>query len=194
MRSATPEGFEGHCLRCLLRQEVCLCDRLPRVETAVRFVIVRHIVERLRTSNTGRLAALALPNSEILEYGDLEPLDESRLSGPDTWLLYPVPSAAAAPQASPPKRLIVLDGTWRQSRKMFARLDPLRGMPCLALSPGDPSLVRLRRPPREDGMSTLEAIATAVAHLEGEEKARKLLELHDAHVQAVVTLRGYLPS
>ena len=156
----------------------------------MRFVIVRHIVERLRTSNTGRLAALALPNSEIFEYGDLEPLDESRLAGPRTWLLYPAPSPAG-PDEPPPERLIVLDGTWKQSRKMFARLAPLRGMPCLALPPGDAALLRLRRPPREDGMSTLEAIAAAVARLEGEDKARSLLALHDAHVQAVVTLRGY---
>ena len=191
MRSNPPDGFEGHCLRCLLRREVCLCSRLPTVETAVRFVIVRHVVERLRTSNTARLAALALPNSEILEYGDLEPLDESRLAGADTWLLYPAPSAPTPAPGARPRRLIVLDGTWRQSRKMFARLAPLRGMPCLALAPADPSLLRLRRPPREDGMSTLEAIAEAVRLLEGEGQARQLLALHDAHVQAVVTLRVY---
>lgn len=183
-----PEGFEGHCLRCLMRREVCLCASLPRVETQVRFVIVRHIVERLRPSNTGRLAALALPNSEILEYGALEPLDESLLAGPETWLLYPQPSV---PAQAPPRRVIVLDGTWRQSRKMYARLAPLRSMPTLALEPPDPDLVRLRRPPRPDGMSTLEAIAAAVARLEGEEKARPLLDLQRAHVNATFTLRGY---
>lgn len=190
MRSATPEGLEGHCLRCLLRHEVCLCDRVPRVDTRVRFVIVRHIVERLRTSNTGRLAHLSLPNSEILDYGDLEPLDPARLEGEGTWLLYPSASAPA-PDAPPLRRLIVLDGTWHQSRKMFARIPTLRGMPRLALAPADKGLARLRQPPREDGMSTLEAIAAAVAHLEGADRARPLLDLHDAHVQAVVTLRGY---
>jgi DTW domain-containing protein YfiP len=190
MRPDVPEGFEGHCLRCLLRREVCLCAKMPIVETRVRFVIVQHMVERLRTSNTGRLAALALPNAELLEYGDREPLDESRLAGEGTWLLYPA-SSGAPDLARPPRRLIVLDGTWHQSRKMFARLSVLRGMPCLALAPTHPELLRLRRPPRQDGMSTLEAIAAAVALLEGEEKARQLLALHDAHVQAVVTLRGY---
>lgn len=177
-------------MRCLMRREVCLCPSVPRIETRVRFVIVRHIVERLRTSNTGRLAALALPNSEILEYGDLEPLDESKLAGEDTWLLYPAPSSQP-PVGTLPKRLIVLDATWRQSRKMFSRLAPLRGLPCLAVKPSDRAIVRLRRPSGEDGMSTIEAIAAAVARLEGEDKARQLLDLHDAHVKAVVTLRGY---
>lgn len=154
----------------------------------MRFVIVQHMVERLRTSNTGRLAALALPNAEILEYGGREPFDESRLVAPGSWLLYPSPSAIVAP---PPERVVVLDGTWRQSRKMFARLAPLRAMPTWALAPPDPARLRLRQPPRPDGMNTLEAIAAAVAVLEGEEKARPLLDLHAAHVEAVVALRGY---
>ena len=191
MRSRTPEGFEGHCPRCLLRREVCLCERIPVIPTRVRVVIVRHIVERLRTSNTGRLAALALPNSELLDYGDLEePLDESRLVGEGAWLLYPGPRAPP-PGTLPPQRLIVLDGTWKQSRKMFARIDVLRGLPCLPLSPPGALVQRLRQPPREDGMSTIEAIAGALAVLEGEEPARQLRAVHDAHVQAVVTLRGY---
>ena len=190
MRSTTPEGFEGHCPRCLLRQEICLCDRIPTLPTRVRVVIVRHIVERLRTSNTARLAALALPNSEILDYGDLEPLDESRLVGEDTWLLYPGPKPPPA-GAPPPKRLIVLDATWHQSRKMFSRIDYLHGLPCLALPAPEAGIHRLRQPPRKDGMSTIEAIAAALGILEGEEPARKLRELHDAHVQAVVKLRGY---
>ncbi|HEY3451696.1 MAG TPA: tRNA-uridine aminocarboxypropyltransferase [Myxococcales bacterium] len=190
MSSQIPEGFEGHCLRCLLRQEVCLCDRIPAIDTRVRVVIVRHIVERLRTSNTGRMAALALKNSELLDYGDLDPLDESRLAGEGTWLLYPSPQPPPA-DAPPCRRLIVLDGTWKQSRKMYARLESVRGLPRLALPGPDLSVQRLRQPPRADGMSTIEAIAGALRLLEGEEPARKLRELHDAHVQAVVKLRGY---
>ena len=190
MRSKIPEGFEGHCLRCLLRQEVCLCGRIPTIQTSVRVVIVRHIVERLRTSNTGRLAALALPNSELHDYGDLEPFDEASFQTEDAWLLYPAPQPAPE-GAPPPKRLIVLDGTWKQSRKMYARIGPLRGLPCLALPPPQAGVQRLRQPPREDGMSTIEAIAAALALLEGEQQARELRALHDAHVEAVVKLRGY---
>ncbi|MGC4121470.1 MAG: tRNA-uridine aminocarboxypropyltransferase [Myxococcales bacterium] len=190
MRSRTPEGFEGHCLRCLLRQEVCLCDRIPAIETKVRVVIVRHIVERLRTSNTGRLASLALKNSEILDYGDFDPLDESKLAGEGTWLLYPSPQPPS-PEAPPCRRLIVLDGTWKQSRKMYARVDYLRSLPRLSLAGPEPGVQRLRQPPREDGMSTIEAIAGALRVLEGEEPERGLRALHDAHVQAVVKLRGY---
>ena len=188
MTAAIPKGFEQYCLRCLMRREMCLCARVPTVQTKVRFLIVQHIVERLRTSNTGRLAALALPNSEILEYGGPIPLDPERLAGPGTWLLYPSRSGASGPE---PQRLIVLDGSWHQSRKMYMRLKPLRDMPCLSLSPPDPNLVRLRRQPRPEAMSTLEAVAAAVAHFEGEEKARSLFALHDEHASRILALKGY---
>jgi len=188
MRSAVPEGFENHCLRCLMRREVCLCESILVVETKVHFVIVQHTVERLRTSNTGRLAALALPNCELLEYGGPIPFDPSKLEGPDTWLLYPSPSGRAG---AAPRRLVVLDGSWHQSRKMYARLKLLHTMPCLSLAPPDPTLVRLRRPPNPGAMSTLEAVAAAVAHLEGEAKARPLFALHDAHASRILALKGY---
>lgn len=185
-----PEGFEGHCMRCLMRREVCLCDRIPSIETKVRLVIVRHIVERLRPSNTGRLAHLALRNSELLDYGDFDPLDPARLEGEGTWLLYPSPTPPPG-DAPPCKRLVVLDGTWKQSRKMLIRLERLHALPRLSLPGPDLDVRRLRQPPRGDGMSTIEAIAGALGALEGEEPARLLRALHQDHVQAVVKLRGY---
>jgi DTW domain-containing protein YfiP len=189
MRSATPEGLEGHCLRCLLRQEVCLCERIPRIDTRVRVVIVRHVVERLRTSNTGRLAALALANSELLDYGDLEPLDEGRLAGEGTWLLYPSPQPPPA-DAPPCRRLIVLDGTWKQSRKMYARLAALRGLPRLSLPGPDLSVQRLRQPQREDGMSTIEPSPARSASWKAGRPSERCASSRRPR-QAVVRLRGY---
>ena len=61
----------------------------------------------------------------------------------------------------------------------------------LALAPPERALVRLRRQPRPEAMSTLEAVAAAVAHFEGEEKARSLLALHDEHASRILALKGY---
>jgi len=46
---------------------VCLCASIPEVATRTQVIILRHHTERMRTSNTGRLAHLALPNSVIVE-------------------------------------------------------------------------------------------------------------------------------
>src|ERR1043165_1680008 len=63
-----PVGVD-RCPRCLLQQRVCLCSEVPTIATRTRVVIVRHHLERFRSSNSGRLANLALTNSEIIDHG-----------------------------------------------------------------------------------------------------------------------------
>jgi DTW domain-containing protein YfiP len=141
------------------------------VAARTRVVIVRHVLERWKPSNTARLAALALPGCEMLAYGarDAEP-DWSRL-GPDAALLFP---DGAAPPATPPRTLVVLDGSWPQARRMAQRVPALRGLPRLSLPAIPAAVERMRRPPRPDGLATLEAIARALELLEGPEVARPL--------------------
>lgn len=169
------------CPTCRLR--ACLCDAIPRVETRTRLVIVRHAAERTKPSNTAHFARLALPGCQWLEYGAEEAeLDESALAGDDTWVLYP-DGDHAPPAGTQPARLIVLDGTWSQARRMRQRIRALRGLPFLRLPPPRDRL-RLRRPHDPSGMSTLEAIAAAVALLEGAAVAEPLERFYDRVVGA----------
>jgi DTW domain-containing protein YfiP len=170
------------CLRCRLRQ--CLCHEIPRVQTRTEIVIVRHAAERTKPSNTAHLATLALPRSQLVEYGVLQAqLDQTRLVAGNTWVLFP-DGEEAPPATPPPQRLIVLDGTWSQARRMRQRIAALRGLPLLRLpAPAAPRL-RLRRPHHPAGMSTLEAIAAAIALLEGRDRAAPLEQLHDLFVAA----------
>jgi len=188
MRSVTPIDLAGHCPRCLLNTAICLCLDVPRVVTRTRIVIVRHVAELRLSSNTGRFAGLALPNSCIYEYGAGEPFDQSLLREPDTALLYHTgPVRKLEP---PPRQLIVLDGTFRQARRMYKRLGALRELPELALPPPLVPPLRLREPPHPGGMSTLEAIAHALALLEGEDVARPLHALQAELIRRVDALRG----
>jgi DTW domain-containing protein YfiP len=84
----------------------------------------------------------------------------------------------------------VLDGSWSLARRMFLHIEELRGLPILSLPPPKIAPQRLRKPPREDGMSTLEAISAAVKLLEGEEVARPLDELFEQMVERVLAVRG----
>src|SRR5688572_7671171 len=84
-----PEDLE-RCVRCLLQRRVCVCAEIPRIATRTRIVIVRHISERWRSSNSGRAAALALENCELHEHGDRDaPLDAAVLDRPGSWLVFP---------------------------------------------------------------------------------------------------------
>jgi DTW domain-containing protein YfiP len=169
----------------------CLCAELPVVRTEVEIVIVRHVAELRLTSNTGRLAALSLTNVKVLDYGGGEAFDESALDPEGAWLLY---NSAASPVAreSPPraKRLFVLDGSFRQARRMYKRLESLHSVPELALSPPAIAPLRLRQPPHPAGMSTLEAIAHAIALLESPALAEPLHRLQREFVRRMDALRG----
>lgn len=192
MRSRTPSDLSGRCPRCFLRVDHCLCDRIPRISTRVRFVVVRHNQEAWKTTNTARLAALALENSELHDYGVKgHPFDEAVLAGPDSWLLFP-DDKPSVPSPTPPARLLVVDGSWHQARKILRSQPRLWTLPRLSLPPPPPEARRLRTEHLEQGMATIEAIARAVALFEGEEKGRLLDQLHEEMIERVLLLRGRL--
>lgn len=170
-----------------------MCAAIPRVETRTEFLIVQHVTELRLTSNTGRLAALALPKARIQSYGGGEPFDASVLLAEPAALLYSA-ATSVPPRAAfePPRitKLVVLDGSFRQARRMYKRIEALRQLPELALPPPPVAPHRLRQPPHEAGMSTLEAIAHALALLEGTETAAPLHALQADFVQRMDMLRG----
>ena len=183
-----------HCSRCYLRNDICICAILPTVETRTEFLIVRHIWENHRPSNTGRLAALVMPNARIVPCGGgnrngSSSLDEELQAG-ETWLLWPDgPGTQDISTSAPPKRVAVLDATWRQARRLFSATPALRSMPRLVLPAPERHRNRLREQHRPDGMSTIEAVAAAVAKLEGNEVARPLERLYDEVVRRTMVLR-----
>lgn len=186
--SDTPDR-SGHndparCPRCLLQHWICLCASVPTVVTRTRVVIVRHHLERARSSNSGRLAHLALPNSEIVEHGAegvpavLPPLDGA-------WLLFPGGERRTEAPVPPPKQLIVLDATWSQARRMYRKLGALRGLPLLGLPDAPMPVARLRESPAPGMVSTIEAIARALRLLEGDAAAAQLEALFELAVARV---------
>lgn len=178
---------EGHgrCTRCLFQQRVCLCAQIPRIETRTRVVIVRHHLEKYRSSNSGRLAHLALTNSEIVDHGGLGgPAGMPDLTG--AWLVFPEGEPMVTAPVPPPRQLVFLDATWSQARRMFRKIGALRGLPILRLPETAMPAARLRASPGEGRVSTIEAVARALRLLEGEAPAAPLEALFDLAVAGAV--------
>ena len=169
------------CPRCLFEQRVCLCADVPTVVARTRVVIVRHHLERHRSSNSGRLAHFALPNSEIVDLGGREAPARLNAGHPagtmppldGAWLVFPV-GPVMAPAGPPPRQLVVLDATWSQARRMYRKIDALRGLPILRLSEAPMPVARFRESPGPDRVSTIEAIARALRRVEGDAIAAPL--------------------
>jgi DTW domain-containing protein YfiP len=176
------------CDRCRFPSP-CLCAEIPRVHAPFRLVLLRHVSERPKLSNTGLWAALAVEGARLVEHGDPgPPTDDPDLSVEGAALLFPGPHAPLPPWA-PPSVLIVPDGTWTQARRMVQRIPALRTLPRLALA-GPPPGLRLRRPLVPGGMSTLEAVAGALAAAGAGAGSERLLALHAEGVERVLRLKG----
>ncbi len=144
-----------------------MCDAIPTIATRTHVVIVRHHSEKTRSSNSGRLAHYALPNSEIIDHGGFGGLAKLP-SMEGAWLVFPEgePMTKLPDDRPPPNQLVFLDATWSQARRMFRKLAALRGLPILRLPEG-PLAARMREAPTPDRVSTLEAVARALQLVEG---------------------------
>jgi DTW domain-containing protein YfiP len=177
--SRGPPDLSRRCARCLFPPSVCLCPAIPRIATRTQFLLLRHASELGRPTNSGRWAALALERASVLDYAvPGRAVDLDGLAAAGTMVLFPSPHAA--PLEAAPPRLVVLDATWAQARRMVQRIPSLRALPRLTLPPR-PSPARpkpMRRSTVRGGVSTIEAIAGALELLGEGDAARALHALH----------------
>ncbi len=191
MRSHTTHDLPGRCRRCWLREGFCICAEVPRVLTQTHVLLIRHERESFKSTGTARVGQMALPNSTLLDSGEETSVTNAALVGRLEGASVLFPSEAPAPwPAGPIGTLVVLDGTWRQTRRMFAKLPALHGLPRLTLPPKTAPVLRLRSSTFSEGRSTLEAIADALGILEGEAVAQPLHQLHTLYVERVFRARG----
>ena len=185
------------CPRCRQLRTLCLCSLIPTVLTQTEVVIVRHGHERHKTTNTGRLAALALERGHLHDFSSRTAPTEP----PVRWdtqrpaaLLYPREGGPAVEvgelRGLGPVTLFVVDGTWVQTRKMVRFVEPLPGLRAVRLPESARPRYVLRRDEHEGRMMTLDAIAQAIEILEGPEVAAPLHELYRHLIERTLASRG----
>jgi DTW domain-containing protein YfiP len=179
------------CARCLRAQRACLCRWITPVASNVELLVLQHPLEASNAKNSARLLHLCLAGSVMAvgeRFDDAELAGLLEAGGRLPLLLYPAAPDAAAPEpalldAPGPVRLVVIDATWRKSRKMLHLNPPLRQLPRLALSAMPPSRYLIRKAHAPDQLSTLEAAAYALMQLEGErQRFASLLSAFDGFV------------
>ncbi|USX28652.1 DTW domain-containing protein [Oxalobacteraceae bacterium OTU3CINTB1] len=203
--TSNPRSTRALCPACLRPLPTCICRWVASVSNQVEVLILQHPMEVANAKGSARLLHLSLSNSR-LECGEaFEPDRLGELLSGDrrNVLLYPETAddkslGLATPQVfdqdwlgEPQRlRLVVLDGTWRKSRKMLYVNPPLQALPRLPLRDTPPSHYLIRKAHLPDQLSTLEATAYALAQLEND--PRKFTPLIDAFDGFVAQQASYV--
>lgn len=180
------------CTACLRPQSACICAWVTPTAHVADVLILQNPLEVDHAKNSARLLHLSLPRSRMLTdeaFGEHK-LHDSLSDGRYNVLLYPQAPEDEAPAPDPAQlkdpshvRLVVLDGTWRKSRKMLHLSPLLRQLPRLSLGDVPASTYLIRKAHKPGQLSTLEATCAALAQLEGDaEKYRPLLKAFDGFV------------
>ena len=193
------------CAVCLRPQQTCICRWVTAVPNAVEVLILQHPMEVANAKGSARLLHLSLSSSRLAVGEQFPPelLQEWLAGERRNVLLYPETAGEAALGMAPPPafdpawlaapqalRLVVLDGTWRKSRKMLYLNPLLQQLPRLPLRDTPPSHYLIRKAHLPDQLSTLEATTYALAQLEGE--AQRFAPLIDAFDGFVAQQASYV--
>jgi DTW domain-containing protein YfiP len=180
------------CERCGKPPELCVCGDIAPIRNKVALLILQHPQEQDKALGTAKLTRLHFANA-VFKVGLSWPSLAKALGRPaDAKKWATLYLGSADPHALAPGRelvaldakgkllpdqdaalagiegVIVLDGTWSQAKTLWWRNAWLLKSRRIALAPRRPSLYgKLRREPRREGLSTLEAAALLISRLEG---------------------------
>jgi DTW domain-containing protein YfiP len=180
------------CPRCLKPQPLCVCDSVTQVPSRLSLLILQHPQEQDRALGTARLTALHFKDAVVkigLSWPSLAKALGRPVADPSRWAVLYLGSAKAADLDTDAEivainrkgeleqhqrgiladieGVVLLDGTWSQAKALWWRNAWMLKCQRVILNPRQPSRYgRLRREPRSDGLSTIEAAAILFAGLE----------------------------
>ncbi len=182
----------AECPRCRKPSPLCICDSVTPVNNRIALLILQHPQEQDRALGTARLAAAHFADAVVkvgLSWPSLSKALGRPVSDPSRWAVLYLGSAKPAGldvasdiialdrkgEAADHQRailsniegVVLLDGTWSQAKALWWRNPWMLKCQRVILNPSRPSRYgRLRREPRREGLSTIEAAAMLIGGLE----------------------------
>src|ERR1700756_4281432 len=191
-KAGTAEEVGPECPDCGKPLPLCICDSIEPIESRISLLILQHPQEQDRALGTARLTALHFANA-VLKIGLSWPSLSKALGrpghDPSRWAVLYLGSAKVADLETDRdivainrkgeiednqrailqdiEGIVLLDGTWSQAKALWWRNAWMLKCQRVILGPPQPSRYgKLRREPRRDGLSTIEAAAMLLAALE----------------------------
>src|SRR4051795_9927094 len=180
------------CPNCHKPLPLCICDSITPIENGTELLILQHPQEQDRALGTARLTVLHFRNAVLrigLSWPSLSKALGRPVDDPSRWAVLYLGSAKVSEldtdaeivainrkgEIEPHQRailgdiegIVLLDGTWSQAKALWWRNAWMLKCQRIILGPKRASRYgQLRREPRGDGLSTIEAAAMLLAGLE----------------------------
>lgn len=190
--AAAPADPIPECPHCQKPMPLCICDSVTPIENRLSLLILQHPQEQDSALATARLLAKHFADATLrigLSWPSLSKALGRSVEDPARWAMLYLGSARAADldaegdvvaltrkgEVAEHQRgilrgiegVVLLDGTWSQAKALWWRNPWMLKCQRVILNPAAPSRYgRLRREPRKDGLSTIEAAATILSSLE----------------------------
>src|SRR6267378_1018874 len=191
-RSGSTEEVVPDCSHCGKPLPLCICDSVTPVESRIELLILQHPQEQDRALGTARLTAMHFEDAVLkigLSWPSLSKALGRKVDDPSRWAVLYLGSAKVSDldteaeivainrkgEIEPHQRailsdiegIVLLDGTWSQAKALWWRNAWMLKCQRVILGPKRPSRYgKLRKEPRTDGLSTIEAAAMLLAGLE----------------------------
>jgi len=192
-KTAVTEGVEiPECPSCGKPVPLCICDSIEPIANRIELLVLQHPQEQDRALGTARLAALQLEKATHKIGLSWPSLSKAlgRDVDPQRWAVLYLGSAKVADLATDKEvvaidrkgqledgqrgilkdieGVVLLDGTWSQAKALWWRNAWMLKCRRIILGPRSPSRYgKLRKEPRQDGLSTIEAAGMVIGRLEG---------------------------
>ena len=180
------------CPNCRISHHHCICKHKPVCESNAAFLLIMWDDEVLKPSNTGRLIADLIPDTHafIWQRTEQDPALIALINDPKYQPIVVFPQEFAQPQqqvhnivppTEPGKKplFILLDGTWREAKKILRKSPYLQQLPILSMliEPQDTNQRYRVRKAASDGQMATAEVAAQVLHSFGEHDNGTILDL-----------------
>ena len=182
----------AECPHCLKPVPLCICETVTPIDNRIALLILQHPQEQDRALGTARLTAMHFENAVVkvgLSWPSLTKALGRPVADPSRWAVLYLGSAKVADldtereivaigrkgEVEPGQReiladiegVVLLDGTWSQAKALWWRNPWMLKCQRVILGPKRASRYgELRREPRRDGLSTIEAAGMLLAGLQ----------------------------
>lgn len=173
------------CSHCFQLTQKCICSTIIKKISPFKIFIIRDKNEKKHPFNTVNILQLNLDNITIVDIDPDQQNDslykEYINNSESTYLLFPNEKSIEIGNESMEldlKQLVVLDGTWNKTKKIFFQSPFLQSLPSIRLKLTQSSQYQIRKSSLEYGLSTIEAVTSALNLLTTENYNELLKPFH----------------